>query len=98
MRHDDLCPGEEVTLRRTHDGTTLQGRFLFRDTVRACFEIDTPPEQAPHRMIRPPASQLLTFQLRDDGTLERVEDSSTWPRGYEILGERGDTRKAQRRL
>ena len=40
MKHYDLKPGEVVTLHCWRpEGSRLLARFLFRDTIHACFEV-----------------------------------------------------------
>jgi len=53
VRHFDLRPGETVEL--WSNGIKLEARFLFRDTLRACFKIGT---------------DLREFELRTDGDIE----------------------------
>jgi hypothetical protein len=53
MKHWDLIPGENVTLSGVGQ-KSLIARFLFRDTVHACFVVD---------------GGLREFALRDDGAL-----------------------------
>ena len=59
MKHWDMTPKQLVTLTCT-DGTTLEARFLFRDTVRAAFVIYDGEQFGDFR----------EFQLLDDGDLK----------------------------
>lgn len=59
MKHWDLTPKQQVTLIR-QDGHELPAQFLFRDTVRACFQV----------LDEEQCGELVQFQLMDDGTLK----------------------------
>jgi hypothetical protein len=59
MKHWDLTPKQHVTLIR-QDGHKLPAQFLFRDTVRACFQV----------LDQEQCGEFLQFQLMDDGTLK----------------------------
>ena len=59
MKHQDLTPKQLVTLTST-DGTTLEARYLFSDTVRACFLIYDGEQFGEFRQ----------FQICDDGDLK----------------------------
>lgn len=59
MKHWDLTPKQKITLIR-EDGHQEEAQFLFRDTVRACFQI----------LDEEQCAELVQFQLMDDGTLK----------------------------
>jgi hypothetical protein len=59
MKHWDLTPKQQVTLIR-QDGHKLPAQFLFRDTVRACFQV----------LDQEQCGEFVQFQLMDDGTLK----------------------------
>lgn len=73
MKHWELTPKQKVLLTRT-DGLQLEAQFLFRDTVRACFQILDEEE----------CGDFLQFQLMEDGTLK---DS---PSKEQLLGSAGE--------
>jgi hypothetical protein len=53
IRHFDLRPNEPVQL--WSNGIKLDARFLFRDTLRACFTV---------------GAEFREFELREDGDIE----------------------------
>jgi hypothetical protein len=57
VKHWDLRPNEQVNLVR-QDGKKIGVRFLFRDTLHACFARGTGDDQS-----------FLQFRLLDDGNL-----------------------------
>lgn len=59
MKHWDLTPKQFVTLTSTN-GITLEARYLFSDTVRACFLIYDGEQFGDFRQ----------FQILDDGDLK----------------------------
>ena len=59
MKHWDLTPKQFVTLNCTN-GITLEARYLFSDTVRACFLIYDGEQFGEFRQ----------FQILDDGDLK----------------------------
>ena len=86
MKHWDLVPGENVTLRSA-SGTTRRGYFLFRDTLRAAFMLEDAAKELHFR----------EYRLADDGkieawTLTDLGQPARYVRTWFIMGQDRQTR------